>query len=88
MMQTIADLWNGNIVPCDNCGAHDRQINELVVLMARNRDNLNKEISPAQQVIFEKYIDCAEEYLLRLMEQAFCDGFSLASRLLMEALSD
>lgn len=87
MKPTIKDLWNGNIMPCERCGAHDPQINELFALMRRNQDELNKSISPRQQEIFEKYIECADEYVLRMMEQAFCDGFCLAGKLLTEALS-
>lgn len=39
-----------------------------------------------QKEIFQKYIDCSEDYLLRLTELAFCDGFCLGSHLATESL--
>lgn len=87
MTHTIADLWTGSIAPCEHCGAHDPEINELHALMRRHRESLCREIDAKQQETFQKYIDCSEEYLLRLTERAFCDGFCLAAKLLTEALS-
>lgn len=87
MNNTIADLWYGNLSPADQCGAFDPEINHLVVLMERNRETLCPTLSAAQHAVFEKYADCWEEYHLRLTEQAFCDGFCLAGKLLTEALS-
>lgn len=86
MDSTIKDLWRGNIAPCDHCGSHDAELNHLVGLMERNRDELSKISTPGQVEIFEKYIDCADEYALLMMERAFCDGFCLASRMMAEAL--
>ena len=86
MLQTISDLWNGNIAPCDSCGAHDPEANQLIRLMERNRETLRSGLTAAQTETFQKYIDCSEEYLLRMMELAFCDGFCLGSRLSVEAL--
>lgn len=86
MLQTISDLWNGNIAPCEHCGAHDAQGKDLIHLMERNREVLCGELSAAQKETFQKYIECSEEYLFRMMELAFCDGFCLGSKLVMEAL--
>lgn len=86
MTQTILDLWNGNIAPCEHCGSHDREANHLIGLMERNRENLLDGLTQAQKDVFQKYIDCSEEYLLRMLELAFCDGFCLGSRLTTEAL--
>ena len=86
MTQTIEDLWNGNIAPADQCGAHDPEINHLVDLMKRNKDALCAEMTANQHKLFEKYMDCSEEYALRMMERAFCDGFCLAGKLMAESL--
>lgn len=86
MRSTISDLWNGNIAPCEHCGAHDTQANQLICLLEQNRDDLCKELSDMQKEIFQKYIDCSEEYLLRMMELAFCDGFCLGNQLAIESL--
>lgn len=86
MKQTIQELWNGNIAPGENCGVGQFKIERIAVLMERNREALNQELGQQQKAIFEKYIDCSEEYLGLLSEQAFCDGFCLGSRLMAEVL--
>lgn len=85
-MKTIIDLWNGNIAPCEHCGSHDPQINNLISLIERNRENLSRGFTEAQMETFQKYMDCSDEYLLRMLELAFCDGFSLGSKLTIEAI--
>ncbi len=86
MRQTIKDLWNGNLAPCENCGSHDPEVKNMISLIERNREKLSAGLTEAQNKLFQRYIDCAEEYLLCMLELAFCDGFSLGSRLTMEAL--
>lgn len=86
MTQTISDLWNGNIAPCEHCGSHDAEVNHLLGLIVRNRETLREGLTAAQMEVFQKYIDCTEEYLLRMMELAFCDGFCLGGKLVMESL--
>lgn len=85
-MQTIIDLWNGNIAPCEHCGSHDVEANQLTNLLERNRDVLSGTLTAAQMDVFQKCIDCSEEYLLRMMGLAFCDGFCLGGRLAVEVL--
>lgn len=60
-MHTITDLWNGNIAPCEHCGAHDPEVNRLIGLMERNREALREGLSAAQIETFQKYIDCSED---------------------------
>lgn len=86
-MQTITDLWNGNIAPCEHCGSHDAEVNHLIGLMEQNRENLCRGLTELQKETFQKYIDCSEEYLLKMLELAFCDGFCLGSKLMIESLS-
>lgn len=87
LKRTIEDLWNGNIAPCERCGAHDPEISDLLALMWRNKQKLNSTMSAQQQEDFEKYTDCSDEYVLRITEHAFCEGFCLACKLLTESLS-
>ena len=86
MKKLISDLWNGNIAPCEHCGAHNPEINRLHGMIEHSREKLRGELTDEQQLLFQKYIDCSESYLLRLMELAFCDGFCLGGRLIMETL--
>lgn len=85
-MQTIIDLWNGNIAPCEHCGSHDSEANHLVCLMEKNLETLREGLTTAQSEVLQKYIDCSEEYLLRMMELAFYDGFCTGGKLAMEMM--
>ena len=85
-MHSILDLWNGDIAPCEHCGAHDPEANHLFSLICKNREILWAELSAPQRDRFQKYMDVSEEYLFRMMELAFCDGFTLASRLSVDTL--
>ena len=86
MQQTIIELWRGNIAPVEHCGAHDMEANHLLTLMEQNREKLCKGLTAAQAEVFEKYMDCSGEYLLRMSELSFCEGFCLGSKLATEAL--
>ena len=86
-MQTISDLWNGDIAPSEHCGVHDPEVKDLLALRERNHKALCGGLTAAQAEIFQKYIGCTEEYTFRMMELAFCDGFCLGSKLVTEALT-
>lgn len=51
------------------------------------RHNARKALDGQQYVLFEKYVDCYDEYMYRMTAHAFCDGFGLAGKLLAESLS-
>ena len=87
MSQTISDLWYGNLAPCDSCGAHDPEAKHLIHLMNQNREKLSAEFTAGQKEVFQKYLDCSDEYLIRMMELAFCEGFCLASKLAAESIA-
>ena len=86
MAQTIYDLWNGNITPADHCGSHDPEANHLISLMMRNEEKLRGGLPDGQREVFQKYVDCSEEYLMRMLELAFREGFSLGCKLVTESL--
>ena len=87
MKQTLEALWNGQIAPAQSNGVHDPEMEHLTVLLDRNREALDGKLTQEQKDIFQKYIDCSDEFTYLSTVQAFCDGFSLASKLLTEALS-
>ena len=88
LTNALCELWNGNIAPVDHCGARDREANHLSALLERKRESLLVELTAEQRLLFQKYMDCSEEYLLRMMELSFCDGFRIGARLLMEIGED
>lgn len=79
-------LWSEGVMPSQTCGVGDPQIEELVILLDRNRSALEPGFSETQKKMFEAYADCADEFAYLLSAHAFSDGFSLAVRLLTEAL--
>ena len=88
MRGIIADLWNSNLSPGEDCGKNDPEIENLIELIERNDKKLSNTLNPDQQKTFKSYSCCVEEYLSLITEQAFCDGFRLGSRFLTEALVD
>ena len=87
MESTIEALWYGDITPAEDCGVHDRQLEALLQLLQRNREYLEKELSPEQKERLGKYADSVDEYLCEMSVRAFRDGFSLASRLWAEVFA-
>jgi len=86
MRQVIEKLWNGNMEPYENCGTNDPEIQDLSMLITRNKDKLYEILDTNQRNIFEKYVDCEEEYTHLICKCAFSDGFCLAGKLFAEAL--
>ena len=84
MSETLKDLWNGNIAPCEHCGAHDPVLNELSMQIENHREALRRAMTEEQRELFRTFLDCSEDYLLRMLELAFCDGFTLGVKLMME----
>ena len=86
MTRTIEALWNGELAFCERCGAHDSEANRLIRETAKNRDALLAQLPQEQQMLLQSYVDQTERYILRMMELAFRDGFSVGVRLLTEGL--
>ena len=85
MPQIISDLWNENIAPVERCGAHDTTAIRLLSMMERTGESLCKDLPDVRKAAFHKYAQCAEDYMLRMMELAFSEGFRLGTRMMMES---
>lgn len=88
MKKIIEKLWNGDITPAENFGVNDLEIRNLIRLKERNKEALDKLLDEQGKAVFEKFVDCEEEYSCLITTRAFSDGFCLASKLLTEALSE
>lgn len=86
MNQAITELWYGSIRPCERCGGHDSELLQLLSLMERNREELCGGLTEKQRATLDKYIACADEYLCRMQELTFREGFHLGCKLTAEAL--
>lgn len=86
MKSIFEALWNGNIAPYKTCGSGDPEVEELDKLIERNKASLDNALTNGQKELLENYISCQDEYSYLITVHAFRDGFSLACRLLTEAL--
>lgn len=86
-MQTIIDLWRGDIAPMERCGAYDREGNLLAVRLDRLQTQLDSSITDAQKELLHEFIKQTDLLNLRMQELAFQEGFSLGSKLTAEALT-
>ena len=59
----------------------------MLSLMERNREELWAGLTEKQQIILKKYIACSDEYMYRMQELTFCEGFSLGCKLTAEAIA-
>ena len=87
MTDVIRQLWNGDLDPIRYLGLNNAEIKQLEVLIQRNEENLVKRLNKGGEEILEKYHDCMSEYTTLISEQAFCDGFCLGAKIVIEASS-
>lgn len=88
MTKTIAQLWNGDLEPVRYSGRKNDEITELEDLIHNNLNKLKEKLSRKTNETFEAYTDCIDEYITLVREQAFCDGYCLATKLTTEALNE
>ena len=86
MTKTIAKIWNGKLDPVRNLGENNPEMKQLGALIQRNLKKLEETLDEHQKELFEKYDACISDYMVVISEQAFCDGFSLGSKIIAEAL--
>lgn len=88
MTNTLARIWNGDITPVAYLGTNNKEIRDLENLMCRITKKIEGEYNEKAKDLFEKYQDCNNEYISLLAEQAFCDGFGIAVKIMTEALGN
>lgn len=86
MLNILSQLLNGQVKPFEEIGKNSDEIKELEELITKNLNNLNEELNDKQKDILQKYSECVEEYFNLLIEDSFCTGFSLSTRILTESL--
>ena len=85
MNNLLIDLWYGQIHPSGNSAAHDEEVKNLVRLIEKNQEQLDRVLDTDGKKRLDNYVHCYGEYTNIVAEHAFCDGFSLACRLLTAA---
>lgn len=83
----LAQLWNGNLKPIDTFGGDNPEMQELEAVLQRCLQQLASTDHP-QKTAVETCLARLQEYYIVSCEQAFCDGFSLGTKIITEALTD
>ena len=84
-MKLINELWYGNVSPFEQCTRGDKQLKELLKLMARNKEELDGTLTDKQKEILEKFEENMNEMHGITERDAFSYGLRLGIRLTAEA---
>ena len=84
-MKTIDELWYGHVAPFEQCTRGDKQLKELLKLMARNKEELDGTLTEKQKEILEKFEENMNEMHGVCERGAFSYGFRLGVQLMAEA---
>ena len=87
-MNTIKELWHGNIVPEDDCRMRSPEMKQLMEYMARHHSDLLNSMTDEQKVILEKFHDCWSEYMSLAESAIFEYAFKLGMRMAIETLTE
>lgn len=87
MSKLITELWYGNVLPVSDLGKNNSEMRTLLNRLNQNRQNLDNSLNDEQIALLNEYCDTRSNYDALSEEQAFCNGFSIAVKILTEALS-
>ncbi len=86
MSRILKELFYGNLEPSVKLEENDPRLRHLERLIGRHLETLEKKLCKEDKTVFEKYIECCNEYEFLVTEKAFCDGFCMATRIVAEAM--
>jgi len=84
-MDIIKELWYGNVAPFEQCTRGDKQLKELLKLVARNKEELDATLTDKQKETLEKFEENMNEMHGITERDAFSYGFRLGVQLMSEA---
>lgn len=87
-MNTLEDLYYGNIVPNEKCAKLDDEVKELLKLLNRNEEKLVATLTEVQKETFEKYKDCNREISEISERETFLNGFRLGARIIIDVVNN
>ena len=86
-MTTLENLYYGNIAPHEYEVERGSEYDVTAKLVIRHEQELSATLTEQQEAILEKIKDNHTELMSLGERDAFCRGFSLAVRILTEAMS-
>ena len=87
-MNTLEDLYYGNLFPREKCAKLDDEVKELLKLLNRNEEKLVATLTEVQKETFEKYKDCNREISEINEREIFLNGFRLGARLIIDVVNN
>ena len=87
-MTTLENLYYGNIAPHEYEVEHGSEYDVTAKLVIRHEQELSATLKEQQKAILEKIKDNHTELMNLGERNAFVRGFSLAVRLMIDAMSD
>lgn len=86
-MNTLEDLYYGNLFPHEKVSKLDDETKELLTLLNRGEEKLTATLSNEQKETFEKYKDCNREISEICERQSFISGFKLGAKIVIESMT-
>ena len=87
-MDTLEDLYYGNLFPHKKCAKLDDEMKELLSLFNRNEGKLPVTLSDEQKETFEKYKDCNREISEISEREIFLNGFRMGARIIIDVVNN
>lgn len=87
-MTTLENLYYGNIAPHEYEVERGGEFDITAKLVIRHEQELSSTLTEQQKAMLEKIKDNHTELMSLGERDAFCRGFSLAVKLITEAMSD
>ena len=86
-MDIIKELWYGNVAPFEQCTRGDKQLKELLKLVAKNKEELDATLTDKQKETLEKFDNCYAELTDINEREIFVYAFKLGARIAIEVLT-
>lgn len=87
-MNILEDLWFGNISPWERPFMKDSAYAELLALVIRHQEDLNRRLNDEEKEIFEKFSECSTEMHDLTEREAFVKGFTLGVKIIIEVMTN
>ena len=87
-MNILEDLWFGNISPWERPFKKDSAYAELLALVIRHQEDLNRRLNDEEKEIFEKFSECSTEMHDLTEREAFVKGFTIGAQIIIEVMTN
>ena len=87
-MNTLEDLYYGNLFPHKKCAKLDDEVKELLKLLNRNEEKLTATLTESQKETFEKYKDCNREISEISEREIFLNGVRMGARISIDVVNN